>query len=260
MVFRKLAQSSVLGKIYIIFRPFLLLMKLILILLALFIVIAGCTSAPQKSDTTNAPSKETPLEVEKPVEKLPSKNVSAPVSKPVILKKSIDPAVNALLNKSSKVNSYKYSYYGPPNDGFGVVFFVVKDKIKISMPKNTKLSDNQYYDTIYLNIGKPEGTAYCEAADCLDAGRDLQIKFDEFYRPTPIDFVKTIMIARPVGTELIDGRKVTLISFTDNLSNNGSMWLDNTYGVPLKVKFDTSKYEYRDIFFNTLSSSDVIRK
>jgi uncharacterized protein YcfL len=226
-----------------------------------FLLISGCSTEQPKPSMQEQVVE--PVVIEQELVKEPN-NITVPKSvveeKKMVLQKSIDPAVATLLNKTKKVTSYKYAFYGPPNDAFGINFVINNEKIKIVLPKETKFADGQYYDTVYMTVGSASGNAYCENPDCINKDQPLPVSFSDYYKPTPFDFVETIVVAKPAGTEIVENRKATIISFVDNESKNGTMWLDNTFGLPVRVKFKDSKYEYRDFYFNSLTDKDVLRK
>ena len=56
----------------------------------------------------------------------------------------------------------------------------------------------------------------------------------------------------------MDERSVVKIKYQDG-SEETEMWLDETYGVPLKVVVNSGEtYMFKDFQFNTLSDGDVV--
>ncbi len=221
-------------------------MRWAFIVLVAFLVIAGCSKAVEMPE---------PEPQSNPAEQA-AKQETAPVSEPKLPKVSISPEVAALIGKTSKVKSYSYLYHGPPNDALGIGFAVAGTKGKVSLAKKEKLSDGNYYDTVFLNLREKAAKAYCLSPDCTVEG-PLQVEFDDYYKTTPFDFLANLTSGSVSGTELLDNRKVSIVQYNDTLGMGGKMWIDNTYGLPIKVIFGKVKHEYRSFYFNTVTEEEV---
>ncbi len=221
----------------------------ILVAVALLLVAAGCGKA-----------KEQP--VAKPEAEIKPEASPAPAP-PVVVEKApvsgIDSDVQEVLDKRSKVKGYKYLYYGPPNPGFGLEFRILGSKARLYLGTLSKLADGKTYDTVYLDLDEKSAVAYCESVSCTNKG-SLGVNFEEYYRPAPSDFAISVSGAKLRNYELLYQRKTAVIIFEDAKGINGTMWLDTVYGMPVKVQFNNSNYEYREIAFNTVAGDEVLPK
>ncbi len=224
----------------------------ILAVVALLLVAAGC-GKPKAQPAVN------PEAEIKPEAKPEASHEPEP---PVVVEKQtalIDDEVQGVLDKRSKVKGYKYLYYGPPNPGFGLEFRILGSKARLYLGTLSKLADGNTYDTVYLDLDEKSAVAYCESVSCTNKG-SLGVNFDAYYHPTPSDFVSSVSSAKLRNYELLYQRKTAVIVFEDTKGMNGTMWLDTVYGMPVKVQFDNSNYEYREIAFNTVAGDEVVPK
>ncbi|MBI2575103.1 hypothetical protein HYV82_04430 [Candidatus Woesearchaeota archaeon] len=229
-------------------------MRLFFILAIIFMLLfaAGCGKA--KEQPVVKPGAEI-----KPEAKPEASPAPAP---PVVVEKQpaiIDDEVQGVLDKRSKVKGYRYLYYGPPNPGFGLEFRILGSKARLYLGTLSKLADSNTYDTVYLDLDKKSAVAYCESVSCTNKG-SLGVNFEEYYRPAPSDFASSISSAKLRNYELLYQRKTAVIVFEDAKGMNGTMWLDTVYGMPVKVQFNNSNYEYREIAFNTVAGDEVLPK
>ncbi len=226
-------------------------------LFLLFLLIAGCTGETSKTATSGIENQTEPLPAveNQTIVPEPSLNVSSEVKKEPV----ITPEAKVLFAKNSKLNSYTYFYYGPPNDALGISYAFFGNRSRVALTKSSRLSDGNYYDFVYLNLSSKTAAAYCEAVDCSVKG-PLDVDFSTYILPTPLDFVNSVSSAGIKSSELIEGRKVAVVPYSNKEGVNGTMWVEMTYGVPLKVIINSTKYEFREAFFNTLVEADVMPK
>ncbi len=227
-----------------------------LVLFILVLTLAGCSTKEIKQSEIDIQEEPLPAFDDKTVLEEPKLNVSSEAKKeePVVT-----PDAKQLFDKNIKINSFSYNYYGPPNDALGINYGFFGNRGKTALTRASRLSDGNYYDFVYLNLSSKTAAAYCEAVDCIVKG-PLEVDFNSYINPTPIDFVNSIAGASIKGTETIEGRKVAVVPYMNKKGLNGTMWVEMTYGMPLKVILDGTKYEFREANFNTLTEKDVIPK
>ncbi len=230
-------------------------MKVAYILIVILgIALAGCGSAeaPERPLTEEPPQAETP-----PQQEQPAPQPTPPAEQPPAQAAGIDAASKEVLDKRSKVKSYRYYYYGPPNDAKGLDISRQGSKVKITLDQGVKLSGETYYDTAYLDLSAKKAEAYCDRLQGCTTGGPYGIDYNLYLRPFPDEFVEGIASAKAIGEEVLEGRKVLVIEYATSDRKKGKMWADKTYGLPLKVIMADVEYEYRSAQFNTITEQEV---
>ncbi|MBI3052435.1 hypothetical protein HYY74_08360 [Candidatus Woesearchaeota archaeon] len=226
-----------------------------ILIVILGIALAGCGSAeaPERPLTEEPPQAETPPQQEQPAPQ-PAPQQAAAEQPPAA---GIDAASKEVLDKRSKVKSYRYYYYGPPNDAKGLDISRQGSKVKITLDRAAKLSGETYYDTAYLDLSAKNAEAYCDRLQGCTAGGPYGIDYDLYLRPVPDEFVEGIASAKAIGEEVLEGRRVLVIEYATSDGKKGKMWADRTYGLPLKVILADVEYEYRSAQFNTVTEQEI---
>jgi hypothetical protein len=167
----------------------------------------------------------------------------------------INEEIKALLEKSKSVKSVYYKYKGPETSNHFYVFYVIGDKIKYEPAREIKsLDDEGAYNAIYVDKSEKTAEAYCDAQQCRHKGKKADLKYGDYYIPTPFDWAAKITSAEKIGEELIGNRRTWKIESNDGIT----AWIDLFYGVPLQVVQNGVKYEFAQMAFNTLSEADVV--
>ena len=170
--------------------------------------------------------------------------------------KVIAPEIKELLNKSvKKVQSLSYSYKGPETQDFLYEFFIKGSEIKyIPQPSHKVIDiDEDAYDAIYLDTISKTAQAYCDTRKCKVNGKKADLEYDEVYIWTPLDWLDRIESAEKLGEQLIEDRSTWKIS-----TNQGTMWIDLFYGIPLQIEFSGDVYKFQRMNFNDVKDEDVI--
>lgn len=262
--------------------------------LLITLLIVGCTAlkeeaAPTKETAAAEPKvevKETATEEKvtapatAPATTKPATTVAAPKTEPaapvppesttvVEQSKEVSPELKALLETADrKLQSMRYLYAGPTTQNRFLNTYLVKGKyIKVDLYEVDPYVIDSYFDAVYLDTDAKTATGRCEDKKrCISTNVDntkkiFNASYDDYRIKTPYEWVKEISFAEIVGPEVMDGRSVTKIKYHDARSST-EMWVDNTYGVPIKlvITYDDSTKEtqqFKDYQFNTLADADV---
>ncbi|MBI2133402.1 hypothetical protein HYU11_01830 [Candidatus Woesearchaeota archaeon] len=231
------------------------------------LLILGCSkNAPSLPKDDSVPVEESkpeePSANESKVEEAPEQTRTVGINA-TVSGVSIDPSVQVFLNKTKKVKGYSYVYYGPPDDSMGYGFYARGNLSKMRIPK-TDFYNDSFFDTIYFDAGRKTAVGYCESLGvCNDQKSAVSLDFSKVYRVTPLEFTSSIRSASvnaEKSSEMIGGRRVEVIDFTDSSGSNGTVWLDSTYGIPVKVIIGSLEYEYRDLLVNVVTEEEVVHK
>ena len=174
----------------------------------------------------------------------------------------VDQELVELLQLSEKLRSIRYKLIEPLNVG-GHIWLLRDDKIKILLWRPLELKDREnYFDVVYLNVDTKDALGVCEdAQDCLQLGKQFpNIDFDEFYRPTPWDWLATIPPeAKIYGEQQYENRDVVRIIWQDK-----AMLISKQYGVPIRVdtlegpdQIIKESMQYKDFQPNAVKVSEV---
>jgi hypothetical protein len=169
--------------------------------------------------------------------------------------KVIAPEVQEAISKSARIKSLRYSYKGPETKEFSYIFLVKGTKIKYSVYPTYKVIDvdADSYDTIYIDTTSKTAQAYCDNRQCKAKGKKADLDYGKYYIKTPLDWVNSIESANKISEQLIQSRNTLKI-----LTNDGTMWVDNYYGVPLQVESSGNIYEFQKMVVNDVKDEEVI--
>ena len=211
--------------------------------LPLLLLLLGCTVTP------NQPVHAIPKNAENPIIYKPSDVKSAQA-----VQQNIPDEIKELFNKSSKIKSIYYKYRGPQTGANFFEFYLKGSIIKYEPFCNVRaLDEHDSYDFIFIDTSAKTAQAYCEAAYCANRGKKKDLEYADVYITTIFDWTKGIIDARKIGEEIIDDRNTWKIE-----TNNGIMWVDTFYGIPLKVESGGKTFRYQQIAVNSLQDSDVM--
>jgi outer membrane lipoprotein-sorting protein len=207
--------------------------KIILtLLLLLTIALAGCTQVEVDNSTNSDDAKEdTKFE-----------------------DKSVDSKLVSLLSKKDDVPNLVYEYSRPPLDPKIYIYHINGNKGKIVMPKfNLYPKGEPYFDTIYFGLNSKTARGYCEFRDIcgvkkVDPNEEVELPFAKYYQKNPYDWLKDIpLTAEIVGSEQIETRSTTVVKYKD-AGVEKKIWIDEFYGLPLRVEFKSPLEEYAHTF------------
>jgi hypothetical protein len=217
---------------------------LFLILISLILLVYGCA---QSTSFQQAPvdSKET---VKKEMIKTEenSKEDHAPNQLPS--------RVNEFLSLVDEVSSIRYSYKGPETKDFFYDFFVKGNLIKYNPIPDYKAIDidDDAYDSVYINTLNKTAEAYCDSRKCRIKGKKRDLDYESAYIKTPLDWLN-VGNAEKIGEELIEKRAAWKLS-----TDNGTLWVDTFFGVPLQARFDGNEYKFMKMAFNDVDDTEVM--
>jgi len=231
--------------------------KIIILLFLSLLIINAC----------NQPSNETLIEKEfKPAEvdvisETKKSNIIVPEEKTDEIKDEVkqeeitDEIKEFLSIAENKVQSLRYSYKGPQTDDFLYRFLVKGNKIKYTPEpsRSTIETDENDYDTIYIDIELKTAEGYCESRKCKVKGKKINLNYDESYIWTPLDWLDNIESAEKLGEQTIGKRNVWKLSS----SNLGTIWVDSFFGVPLQAEYEDNLYRFQEISFNDIKDEEV---
>ncbi len=215
---------------------------LLILSIAFLIIVAACTTVQTQQEPI------TP----KPEPKVETKPIEKPLVEP---KKVISDAVKGLLDKSKvRVKNIYYKYRGPETGNNFHEFYVKDNKIKYRPAREIQALDRQdSYDVIFIDNAVKTAQSYCEAAYCVYKGKKADLVYGDVYILTVFDWINGITEATKVGEEVIDDRNTWKVQ-----ANNGILWLDTFYGIPLKVESNGKVYRFQQISVNSVQDSDVV--
>lgn len=216
----------------------------IIFLVLLTVAFAAACATTQPSQQANAPITQ-PAQDTKP---------SAQQPKATETQSEVSSEVNILLNRSkSKIKNIYYHYRGPETGNDFHEFYIKGSKIKYVPAREIKALDQKdSYDVIYIDTVAKNAQSYCDAAYCAYKGKKFDLDYDKAYILTVFDWVNGMSKAEKIGEEVIDDRQTWKVE-----ANNGIMWFDVFYGIPLRVEANGNVYHYQQISANTVKDSDV---
>ncbi|MFH1400748.1 MAG: hypothetical protein ABIH41_04460 [Nanoarchaeota archaeon] len=256
------------------------------ILYALFViavVITACTTTsyvcPDGREVSDASKCSTPADVPptSPEQSTETPAVDDSPEQPVIDDAPADESLPPMseearavveMSKGKNINSYSFSYFGPPNPSYGYDADVRGTLMRVKLPVSELLT--KYIDTIYLDMEAKTAKGYCLGQDplCLknpDAATGKTVVYADYIFKLPFAWLGEIPYADVRGTEKIDGRNGIRLEYTKE-GDLHNVWIDNFWGIPLKIKIgqdnkgladDYITYEYRNLAVNGVTQQEV---
>ena len=153
----------------------------------------------------------------------------------------------------TKVKSLTYHYSGPETDNKLYNVYLKGTKMSIYPFDRNDFSGAAMYDVIYLDTAAKSATSYCTHQTCTPKGKRSDLTYSAVYFATPLDWLVGITSAKKVGSETIEKRAVTIVE-----TNKGKMWIENFFGVPVKIEKDGATYSFQGVGFNGVVDSQVL--
>ncbi len=218
------------------------------ILMSVFFI--ACATQQQGSIT--APQPDAQADIMPKTGAFEEKPTEAAEEKPI---QEISPEVKELLDKhKTKVKSIYYKYKGPQTGDNFYDFYIKGAKIKYNPHLEIKTLDKpESYDAIFIDKEANTAASYCMAAYCTYKGKKQDLKYDDAYISTIIDWVSGLAYAEKVGEEVIDDRNTWKLD-----TNEGILWVDTFYGIPLKTEAGGKSYRFQQVSVNSVQDSDVV--
>lgn len=209
---------------------------------SLFIVAILLVSCTVKQQTTTIPK--------------PTPSISQPPVEPPVAKQpaEISDEVKQLLDKSkTRVSNIYYKYKGPETEDNYYDFYIKGVKIRYLPARKLQVLDRQdSYNSIYINTADKTAKSYCDDRTCIYKGMKSALDYDKTYIFTIFDWTNGITKADKVGEEVIDDRTTWKVQ-----TNEGTLWLDTFYGIPLKIESNGKIYRFQQLNVNGVQNSDV---
>lgn len=234
-----------------------LLLSLLLITSCVTVPDSGEQKSPPASpseslvspESESAPSPAPSLEV-KPEEVSPEsteatsyEEMTASVSTASI---SYDPEIERLLNKAKPVENYQYYLTSRVRnkyetyDHVNYYAYIMPSKVKKVYPLPVKLSEEIYYNEVYLDLAAKKATLIC-TDKTFNACRKMEKEaytagYEEMKLSlTPKETIGEIPVGAVIkGEEVFNNRKALVITFNNMEGNEVRISLDQFSGLPIK--------------------------
>lgn len=171
-------------------------------------------------------------------------------------------AAKVLFDKSAKVNSMQFYYVESPNTMPDNKYYMSRQKMRIELKTKAKFNATTLYDTVYLDLVNKIGWGYCEenSGICPDRNKIYDIDYNKHIIITPFEWLDRITWADVTAkSKLIDNRNAVEVSFKIK-DNEGSMFVDSFFGIPMYVTYNGKIFDYRSITMNMVSDSQLVHQ
>ncbi|MFH0870162.1 MAG: hypothetical protein V1866_03840 [archaeon] len=174
--------------------------------------------------------------------------------------KDISADAQALFDKSTKVTSVQFNYVRSPDSLPQSTFYVTKDRIKVVLTSKTNFPPEAFFDVVYLNRATGTATGYCEnivTSGCPDRNKPFSLEFEKYVVETPLEWIAKLTKAELTGqSKMVNGRTGKEVKFEID-GNEGSMFVDSFFGLPLMISYQAENYEFRDLAINEVKPTDI---
>ena len=169
------------------------------------------------------------------------------VSKPNESSFNIPQDMKDILANSAKIRKIQYYYSGPETGTGEWLFFIDGKKIIYEPKRETKYPYKpDWYDSVVIDLEAKTAEAHCLGDFCFVKGKKLDLDYSKDYIKTIFDWTANIQKAEKIGEEVFEGRKTWKVN-----TNNGILWLDEFYGVPLRVESGEKIYSFKQVKADT---------
>jgi len=154
-----------------------------------------------------------------------------------VTQKTLEPAFQDFVDKTNSYDSYKFLYKEDVLSKTKEVA-VKGDKIKYHIKDYPEqYSKSEFYDTVLIDNAQKTAYQWCESTNkCDEEERSFvrQVYYDERKIPTLQEIMNSIVSAEIVGDEMMMRKSSKKVAYVDDEGNEGLLWVDKYYGVPLK--------------------------
>ena len=187
-----------------------------------------------------------------------------PISELIFENPLIQPEVQILIDRATRLSSFEYYYIGPEVTEKRYYYEKARD-VKVVLPEPKHLPSGEIYDEIFLDKYLKVAFAHCSKKTCSKE-RDKTAE-PVAYEPYDITFPREIVLnfdtASIIGEEMLGNHHTKIVSYTAPYGVKGKAWLQAYYGVPLKVEFTdrdgiNKTIIYEDINWNTIRLVHII--
>jgi hypothetical protein len=237
-------------------------LALAFVLALVLMFLAGCASPQAAPKDVDEPTKKVvsePKEVSEPEPEEEPEEVEAEPEPAKVMNKK----VAELLGKhEGRVTSLRYMYQDITMKPEEWETWVSGDTMHVKLREMDEIRGDVFVDNIYLNLRTKDAVGYCErnAYRCADPNSPVDVNFNKYYRKTPIEWINEVTYAEKEAEEQMQQRNVWKLKYTEG-SKTVYMWVDEYYGVPVKIKVIengvANDYIFEDIGFNTVDDSDL---
>ncbi len=235
------------------------------ILMALVLMfVAGCATQEaepvpvEEFQEKQATEPKTTVKEPAPVQKEDPVEVKTEPALPTMNKK-----VAELLTKhQNRVTSLRYMYQDQTNKPEEWETWTDGSTMHVKLREMDNVKGDVYVDNIYLELGSKKAQGYCErnVYRCADPNSPVDVSFGKYYRKSPLDWIQSITYAEKETEEQMQQRTVWKLKIPQG-DTTLYMWVDDYYGVPVKIREVTNgvanEYIFEDIAFNTVDKDDL---
>ena len=237
-------------------------LAIFVVLCVAFMFLVGCGAKEEAPAEKESPSTKHVTEPEESAEPEPEEEAE-PEPEPA---KKPSKQIQELLDKyKGRVQSVKYMYQDQTIKPEEWETWVKGDKMHVKLREMDNIREDVYIDQVYLDLSSKTAVGYCErtAYRCADPNSPVEVNFKKYYRKTPFEWIDEVTYAEKEAEEQMQQRNVWKIKYTEG-SKTTTMWVDEYYGIPVKVRVadggTVNEYIFEDIGFNAVDDSDLEHK
>lgn len=244
--------------------------RIIFVLVVLSLLIAGCSQKETAQDSQDIVSPSGPSSVETYEQDTDTDGgvIDDNDLKPSEPKKEIDRNMQAILDKSAKVNSMRYSYqeFIRGTTGYYADVVVKGNKMKHELRIKTGANSGVYkpgemYDTVYFDLSSGKVSGYCERSSSCDdnyVDTEVDVSDETFVKETPLEVLEDIKYSEFVRSEMVNNKDAKVFERKLDNGNVQVTWVETYRALPVKYDvLDPSDVKVRSVTFENLFINDV---
>ena len=218
--------------------------KILIVGVIVLMLLAACQKGPEVSQ----------MVPEEPItESALAQGLEVSLKEPDLLEETMSDEIRLLLqNTSKKVNSLSYQYRGPETRNTLYSVYLKGVKMAFVPDEKNDYSGETDYNIFFLDGSTKTAAAYCTHQTCMPRGKHVTLDYEDIYFATPLDWLVGITSAEKLQEAKLERRDVMVVA-----TNKGKMWVDEFFGVPMKVEQNGTTYMYERMAFNAVKDEQV---
>lgn len=253
-------------------------MKKIIGILAILLLVIACAPKAEIPEETKEQIKEMEKQAEKLEEQLEEIKKTTPTIAPAPSppeQEEPEPAEEEMSEQlkellalaDQKVKSYRYLLGEPPENHLLDTYFIKGNKVRINLFEYDPYDPETYFDNVYLDYDAKTAFGYCQSRKrCINKQADntkkkWELNFEDYIKKTPYEWLKEVPDSAKITGPQVHESRTTLVVEFERGGSKFKYWIDDTYGMPVKIEKITAgqkeMWNFNDFLANTLKDSDV---
>ena len=157
-----------------------------------------------------------------------------------------------MMRNSNRVESFSYN---SSETGNKLLYYNRYVKAYLNEPR---VKDGEKYDIVYMDRINKVALGRCSTELCGEKDLEfVEVEYSEFYELDPIEWTYRYTAPVYVGEEMFGQHIAEVFNITSLTGDEGRVWIQQYYGIPLKIEFDEKTIDFINLRINTVMIGHV---